>query len=142
LQLGGEASLPVCAGWSELLLFFTRWKLHCPSAVPLFGQLLSQQGGAIQFEYCPLSHKVSSGIHHLPRFGRLAFWPTPALSLCASPDLCLVLAVPLGGWLVTSPHCSYLLWLTSVSSLRVQLLAPPLFSGEVSEFHLCLCCWS
>jgi hypothetical protein len=33
-------------------------------------------------------------------FGNLAWHPTPALSLYASPDLCWVLAAPLGGWLV------------------------------------------
>jgi hypothetical protein len=37
----------------------------------------------LSFEYCPLSHEISSGIHHLPHFGRLACHPTP----CSQPLL-------------------------------------------------------
>jgi hypothetical protein len=75
---------------------FTKWQLRCPSAATLFGQLLLQQGGAIRFEWCPLSHKISSGIYHLPHFGRLACDPS---LISASP--CLLWEVGL------SPHsCS------------------------------------
>jgi hypothetical protein len=80
---------------------FTTWWVHCPSAVALFGQLLLQQGRAISFKCCPLSHEVIFRFHHLPHFGRLACHPTPALTLCASPNLCWVLKAPLGGWLIT-----------------------------------------
>jgi hypothetical protein len=47
--------------------------------------------GQFSFECCPLFHEISTGIHHLPHFERLACCPTPALSLCASFDLCSVL---------------------------------------------------
>jgi hypothetical protein len=78
---------------------FAMHQLCCPSAASLFGQLLQQQGGAIQFWMLPSA--LSSGIHHLPCFGWLACHPTPALSLCTSPDLCWVLVALLGGWIVS-----------------------------------------
>jgi hypothetical protein len=65
------------------------------------------------FECGPLSHKTRSGIHHLPHFGSLACCSTPAVHLC----------------------CFF-----CVSSLRVQLLAPLLFSGAVSRVQPHLCC--
>jgi hypothetical protein len=75
--------------------------------------------GQFSFECCPLSHEISSRIHHLPLFVRLACCLNPALSLCASPDLCWVLAVPLGGWLVTPVLLSDFAAFTCICSLRV-----------------------
>jgi hypothetical protein len=40
-------SLPVCEKCSVVV--FARQQLHCPTAATLPGQLLPQQGGAIQF---------------------------------------------------------------------------------------------
>jgi hypothetical protein len=73
-------------------------QLCCPSAAALFGQLLPLQGGTIQFCMLPSVPEISSRIHHLPCFGRLVSCPTLALSLYAFPNLCWVLATPLGGW--------------------------------------------
>jgi hypothetical protein len=94
---------------------FSRWQLCFPLAAALFGQLLTQQGGAFQFWMLPSVPEISSGTHLLPCFGRLACRPTPCsqplcfywfllsaggssgrlvcrltpwLSLYASPDLC------------------------------------------------------
>jgi hypothetical protein len=58
------------------------------------------------FECCSLSHMISTRIHHFHCFGRLACLSAPTLSLCASPNLCKVLAAPLGGWLFTLPLLS------------------------------------
>jgi hypothetical protein len=111
---------------------FTKCPLHCPLTAALFGQLLPQQGGAIQFRMLPSVPEISSGIYHLPCFGRLACCLNPALSLCAFPDLCWVLVAPLGGWLVTalplsafmpfsiSAWCMWLLW-------KVGLLPQPCY---------------
>jgi hypothetical protein len=78
------------------------------------------------FECCPLSQRSALGSTTYPAL-RLACHPTPTLSLCASPDL-WVLVAPLGGWLVTThPFQPLLLFLyfTESSALRVQLLTPP-----------------
>jgi hypothetical protein len=84
------------------------------------------------FEYCPLSQEISSGIHHLPHFRRVACCSAPILSLCASPNLWSVLMAPLEGWLVTpSPLSAFLLYpysFTESLTLRVQLFAPSPFS--------------
>jgi hypothetical protein len=74
----------------------------------------------------------------LPHFGKLVCLPTPALSLCASLDLCWVLV-----WLfwevdLPHPHSQPLLpfHVCSLSSvLKFQLLASLLFSGESSAFY-------
>jgi hypothetical protein len=54
----------------------------------------------------PSVPEISSRIHLLPCFGKMACCPTPALSLCAFPDVCWVPAAPLGSWLVASPPLS------------------------------------
>jgi hypothetical protein len=101
LQLGDEVSLPVRAGWSELLFspggncIALQVQLCLVSSSP-------SKVGQFSFEHCLLSLEISSGIHHLPCFGRLACHPTPTLSFYTSPDFCLVLVAPLGGWLFTS----------------------------------------
>jgi hypothetical protein len=82
--------------------------------------------GQFSFEYWPLSYKIISGIHHLPHFRRLAYCPTPALNLCASPNICWVLAAPLGFGLSSYP-CS-----TSTSDVGVRLY----FAVYVFQF-----CW-
>jgi hypothetical protein len=102
--------------------------------------------GQFSFECCPLSHEISSGIQHLPHFGRLACYPTPAVSHCASPDLPWVLAAPLGGWHVTPLLLSTFAALPTFFhwklALRVWVLAPLLFPGQVqrstptSAFHV------
>jgi hypothetical protein len=94
---------------------FTAWQLHWPSAAVLFGQLLTQQGGEIQFwilpcfswdglgdpahaslqEVCLLPHPLSQPLC-LPglllaasNFSEwLACHPTPTLSLCC--HICLL----------------------------------------------------
>jgi hypothetical protein len=89
------------------------------------------------FSCCPLSDEISYGIHHLPHFGRLACHPTPALSLCASPNICLVLVCLL--WEVGLSPCHPLMLeqhlFTESSALRVCLLDPPPFSRAGSAFH-------
>jgi hypothetical protein len=100
-------------------------QLHCSSAATLFGQQLAQQGKAIQLWMLPLSHKISSRIHHLPCFERLACHPTPTLSLYASPNLCSVLVCFL--WEVE---------LTCILALKVQLLTPLPFSMAGSVLYL------
>jgi hypothetical protein len=56
---------------------FTRWQLHCISTATLVSYSPSKVGGQFSFEYCPLSHEISSRIHHLLHFGRFACHPTP-----------------------------------------------------------------
>jgi hypothetical protein len=130
---------------------FTK-QLHCPSAATLVRPSPSKVG-QFSFEYCPLSHKTSSRIHHLPGFERLACHPISTFSLCASSNLCLVLAVPLKVDL--SPHhhsqaccCLFI----EGSALRVRLFVPPLLSGTGSALHpyphcqcyiiICILCFS
>jgi hypothetical protein len=104
LESWGEIRLPTRA--RVVRVVFTRQQLHCPSAVGLFGQLLPQQCGTIPFWVLPSVPEISSGIHHLPSFGRLACHLTLVLRLYASPNPCWVLVASLGGWLVAPPHCS------------------------------------
>jgi hypothetical protein len=76
-------------------------------------------------------------------FRRLACHSMPALSLCASPDLCWVLMNPLGGWLVAPPPLSAFVALP-VHSLRVcHWKVGSLFSRADSTFHpyLHYCCY-
>jgi hypothetical protein len=90
--------LPVRVGWSELFL-----PGHSCVAIQLQLCLVSSSPskvGAIQFWMLPSVPEISYGIHHLHSFGMLPV-SHPALSLCVFPDLCWVLAAPLGGWLVT-----------------------------------------
>jgi hypothetical protein len=82
--------------------------------------------------------EISSGIHYLPCFGKLACHPTPALSLCVFSDLCWILAALLGGWLVTlllfSPLClTWLLLGAGCSSGRLACHPAPTLS---------LCCFT
>jgi hypothetical protein len=77
--------------YSELLLFSPG-----NSCIVLQGQLCPVGSSPsklekFSFEYRPQPYETTSGIHHWPHFGRLACRPIPALSLCASPHLCLVL---------------------------------------------------
>jgi hypothetical protein len=119
LQLGGEVCLPVHAGWSELLLFSPGGS--CVALQLQFGHLLPRQGREMQFWIPPSVPETSSGIHHQPHCGRLAYYP----NLCASPDLCLMLTAPLRGWLLSPSQLSaFVAFPTFVHSLRVQLLAP------------------
>jgi hypothetical protein len=138
LQLGGEVSLPVHVGWSELL--FSPGGSYIATQLQLY--LLSSSPSKVRqfsFEHYALSHEISSGIHHLPHFEMLAFHPTPTLSLCVSSALCSVLAAIFGGWFVALHCCqTLLLYLHSFiksSALKVCLLSPTLFSRAGSEFH-------
>jgi hypothetical protein len=108
---------------------FIRQQLCCSSVAVLFGQLLPQQGGAIQFWMLFSVPEISSGIHLQPCFGRLVYWSTPSFSLYPSADLCWVPADLLGNWFVGPP----LLWafaslwsVTESSVLRAWFLAPSL----------------
>jgi hypothetical protein len=92
--------------------------------------------GQFNFQYYLLSHKISFRIHHLPYFGKLAFHPLPAVSLCDSPDLCLVLGTPLGSWLSPCPQSQLcvspnLCWVL-VAPLGDWLVTPPLLSVFVA----------
>jgi hypothetical protein len=87
----------------------------------------------------PSVPEISSRIHFLPCFRRLACHPTPTLSLCASSDLCWVLAAPLCSWLVGQPPLSAFaaLWcITESPALITQLLAPPL-TVQHQEISFC-----
>jgi hypothetical protein len=149
---------------------FTRKQLCCPSAAALFGQLLPQWGGAVQFWMLPSVPEIVSGIHHLHCFGRLAYCPTSSLRLCAFSDLCWVLEAPLGSWFVIPlllsafmpllsllgaggssgnlafcPACTLsLCCFTPISSLRVscwEFGSLFPFSRADSAVHPHLCCW-
>jgi hypothetical protein len=95
--------------------------------------------GPFSFEYCLLFHGISSGIHHLPCFGRLACCPTPALSFCACSNLCCAL---LGGWSLPCPHSEALCLsqpLQSVSSSYGRLACcPTLVLSLCASPNLCL----
>jgi hypothetical protein len=97
--------------------------ISCPSKVRKFN-----------FEYCLLSHQISSGIYHMPHFQGLTCCPSPALSLCDSPDLCWVLDAPLENGLLPHTHsfCCALPILIhwefsslSHSSIRGRFSVPP-----------------
>jgi hypothetical protein len=101
-------------------LVFTRWL--CVALQLQLCLVNSSPSKVVQFsfEYCPLSHKVSSEIHHLLIFGRLACRPTPTLSLCTFPDLCWGLEDSLRSWLVTPTLVLSLYCFTCIHSLRAQ----------------------
>jgi hypothetical protein len=110
---------------------FTRQQLHCPSVSSLFGQLLCQQGGAIQFWMLPLSHEITSGTHHLLHFGRVACCPT---LLDASLP-------PLGVWFVTPAFVAWPVffhWEFSTESSSSSF--SPMLQGRFSV-PLHLHCW-
>jgi hypothetical protein len=112
--------------------------LSCLSAETLFDQLLSQPDGEIQCRMLPSLSEISSGIHHLPFSGRLACCPSPALTLCVSPNLCWVLIAPLGGWLVAPLLLSVFVPFPSSGVLPVPLggwLPPHSFSQSLCLFQ-------
>jgi hypothetical protein len=129
------------------VVVFTRWKLCCLIAATMSGWLLPQQGGHFSFEYCSQFYETSSGIHHWLHFGRLACHPTPTLSLCVLPHLCLVLVRLL--WEIgLLPHpCSQPLLLFSPSFKKSSLdesLSPcptPVHEGRfsISPYPCCQC---
>jgi hypothetical protein len=126
-------------------MVFSRWQLCCSSA-ELFGQLLPQQGGTIQFWMLPSVPEIISRIYILPCFGRLVCRSAPALSLYAIPNICWVLVAPLGSCLVgLYLFSAFALWITTESSaLRAQFLAPPLTvqQWEISSLpHACSPGW-
>jgi hypothetical protein len=138
-------SLPVCAEWSELLFSLGD---NCVALQLQFCLVRSSPSkvGQFSFECCPLSQEISSRIHCLLCFGRLACFPTSTLSLCASPNLYWVLVLLLWEVSLLSHSCSQPLLLyprsfTENSVLRVWLLAPPSFSRVGSAFHPYLLCW-
>jgi hypothetical protein len=94
--------------------------------------------GQFSFECCPLSHKISSKIHHLPHFGRLSCCPIPLSAFVPLQPL-LGIVAPVGGWLVTLSLLSafaalpaFIHWEFGTES---WLFAPPPFSGKGSVFH-------
>jgi hypothetical protein len=103
-------SLPVCAKWSELLLFSS-----VSRCIALW--LFPQQSGAIQFWV--LTSVPQDKLWELPPacFGKLDCRPTLTLTF------------------VAFPHS-----FSESSALRVQLLAPPQFSGQISPFYPHLHC--
>jgi hypothetical protein len=85
---------------------FTRQQLHCPTAATLFGQLLSQQGWAIQIWVLPQSQETSLEIHTIP-FWEVDLSPHPySQPLCLPSPLLGASWAPLGGWFVTPPQLS------------------------------------
>jgi hypothetical protein len=127
------------AGWSELFSPGSNW---VALQLQLFSQLLLQQDGAIQFWILPSVPVISSGINHLPCFGRLACCPRPALSFYVFSDPCWVLVAPLVGWLVALLQLLAFAELDhwEFSAAESWFLAPPLFSGAGSQFHPHLLC--
>jgi hypothetical protein len=125
-------------------IVFTRQQLHCPLAAGLFGQLLPQQGGEIQFWMLPSVPEISSGINHLPCLRRLACHPIPNLSLYVSPSpWCVLVAhweVGLSPHLCSQPVLLFQHSFTETSALRFANLALPLFSRACSAPHPHLCC--
>jgi hypothetical protein len=120
LQLGGEVSLPVPAGWSEMSLFSPGG-----SYIPLQLQLClvsssPSKVGQFSFECCPLSQEISSGIHHVTCFERFACRLTPS----SQP-------------LLLDSHS-----FTESLAFRILFLAPPSLYRAGSGFHpyLCHCC--
>jgi hypothetical protein len=103
-------SLPLHARCSDLLFF-----LPGGSCVDLYLQLYLfssswSKVGQFSFEYCPHSHKTSSGIQNWPQFGRLACRPIPAVIFFSLHLLRILLFSP--------PH----------SVWHVQCSTPPLLS--------------
>jgi hypothetical protein len=80
--------------------------------------------------------EISSRIHYLLCFGRLAYHPTPALTLCASPDLSWVLAAPLGVWYVApTPLSAFAAFPVFHWEFGAECLAPcptPVLQGRFS----------
>jgi hypothetical protein len=72
LQLEGEVSLPVHAGWSELLLFSPGGSCIALQLQLCLVSSSPSQVGQFSFEHSPLSHEISSRIHYLPCFGKVA----------------------------------------------------------------------
>jgi hypothetical protein len=93
---------------------FTRWQLHCFQLQLCLVSSSPRKVGQFSFQCCPLSHEISSRIHHLPGFGKLVCHSTPTLSLCASPNICSVLVC--------------LLW-------EVGLLPHPCFQPLLLDLH-------
>jgi hypothetical protein len=97
--------------------------------------------GQVNFEYCHLSHKTSSGIQHIPHFGKLASCPITALSFYDSLDLYSVLVDFWEVGLLLHPCCQPLylsqpLLNVSVSSGRLACHLTPTFSlGCFSCIH-------
>jgi hypothetical protein len=115
LQLGGEVSLPVRAGWQKLLFS------PGDSCIPLQLQLWSVPpptrwgNSVLNTGLCPIRSALGSTIALLWEVG---------LSLHPNSQPLLLL-----------PH-SFI----ESSALRVWLLAPPPLSGTSSVFHPYLCC--
>jgi hypothetical protein len=115
---------------------FSRWQMWCSSAAALFGQLLPQPSGEIQFWMLPSVVEIGSRIHLLPCFGRLVSLSYP---LCLFQYL-----LGAGGssrWLVCQP--TFALSLCCVMAcLRVQhwklssLLHPWQFSNVSPPFSM------
>jgi hypothetical protein len=87
--------------------------------------------------FCPT--RPALGSITCPALGGWLFAPPPALSICASFDLCLLLVALLGVCLVALPLLSAFV---AFHLLRVWFFAPCPFSraGSVFYLHLCFQC--
>jgi hypothetical protein len=79
-------------------------------------------------------------------FGKMACYPTPALSLCVSPDLCSVLRASLAGWLFALPLLSASVALPVIVHWEFctessALCPTPVLWGRFSIAPLHLCYW-
>jgi hypothetical protein len=73
-------------------------------------------------------------------FGRLVCHSTPALSLYTSPNLCWVLAAPLGDWLIAPPHSQPLLLFPHFTESSASCATPILWDRFSVPPHLhCQC---
>jgi hypothetical protein len=101
LQLGVKVTLPFPAAWSKLLLFSPG-----SSFIALYLQLCLvsfslSKVGQFSFEYCPLCHETSSGIHHLHCFWKVGWSFHPySQPLCLSWSLLCASSASLVVWLV------------------------------------------
>jgi hypothetical protein len=80
LKLLSEVDLPDHAGWSQVLISPAE---SCATLqLQLFGQLLPQHGGAVQFWVWPLVQEISSAIHYCLAL-EVAFCCVCLLCFCA-----------------------------------------------------------
>jgi hypothetical protein len=86
LQLGPEVSHCQFVQGGQIWCCLHQVGAAFPTAATLYGQLLPQQGGAIQFWVPPQSHETSSEIHHGPSWGGWLVAPPPLSVLVASPN--------------------------------------------------------
>jgi hypothetical protein len=119
--------LPVCAVWSELLLFSPGGRCIALQLQLCLVSSSPTKVGQFSFECCPLSHFGSTTCP----LWQVACLPTPALRLCACPDLWWVLVAPVEGWLVTPLLLSAFAALPAFVHWEFSSLPHPCSPGQV-----------